>query len=101
VIEVSDDGAGIDWMAVARRALELGVPAATPSEVRAALFVEGVTTAAQATETSGRGVGMGALSATCAALGGQVELDSELGRGTLVRCRVPLRVGRSQCSAMG
>ncbi len=89
-IEVADDGAGIDWTAVQRRAAGLGLPSSTPSDLHEALFADGVSTAAEVTATSGRGVGLSALRATCVALGGDVELVSRPGRGTTVRCLVPL-----------
>lgn len=88
-IEVSDDGAGIDWVRVAERARERGLPASTRRELEEAVFASGLSTAAEVSETSGRGVGMDALRAACTALGGRVELRSEPGRGTTVRCCVP------------
>ncbi len=88
-IEVEDDGGGIDWNRVAERAAELGLPAKTRHELEEAVFANGMSTAAEITEISGRGVGMNALRAACAALGGRVELCSERGAGTTVRCRLP------------
>ena len=90
VIEIEDDGAGIDWRAVATRAHALGLPAETPRELTEALFENGMSTAKEITQEAGRGVGMSALRATCSDLGGTIELTSAAGRGTLVRCRIPL-----------
>lgn len=90
VVEIEDDGAGIDWRAVADRAVALGLPVATQRELTDALFASGVSTASEITQESGRGVGMGALRATCSDLGGTVELISAPGKGTIVRCRIPL-----------
>ncbi len=99
-VEVVDDGAGIDWVSVAVRARALGLPATTRQELEDAVFSSGLSTAAQITETSGRGVGMGALRDACVELGGCVELWSEPSAGTKVTCRLPLRrgaaVGRSR-----
>ncbi|HET7502813.1 MAG TPA: ATP-binding protein [Kofleriaceae bacterium] len=89
-IEIEDDGGGIDWRAVAARATELGLPATTARDLQDAVFASGVSTARELTRTSGRGVGMAAVRAACAELGGKVELVSEPARGTLVRCVVPL-----------
>jgi two-component system chemotaxis sensor kinase CheA len=96
VIEVQDDGGGVDWQAVARRAVALGLPATTPRELGDAVFASGLSTARELTLTSGRGLGMTALRATCAELGGRVELTSERGRGTTVRCVVPLARSKSR-----
>ncbi len=89
VVEISDDGRGIDWARVARKALELGLPAATDSDLRGALFRDGVSTAAHVTDISGRGLGMGAVRAATEALGGHLEIETELGRGTTLRMIFP------------
>jgi HPt (histidine-containing phosphotransfer) domain-containing protein len=90
ILEVSDDGAGVDWAAVAGRAQRLGLPSATESDLTAALFASGISTAATVTDVAGRGVGMGALRAACRELGGAVELASTPGQGTTIRCTLPL-----------
>jgi two-component system chemotaxis sensor kinase CheA len=90
VIEIRDDGGGIDWDTVARRAAAMGLPNGTRRDLVDALFASGLSTASQITETSGRGLGMSALRATCGELGGRVELISEPGAGTTVRCCVPV-----------
>ena len=89
VIEIEDDGRGISWDGLKYRAAARGVPAATRQEVVAALFEGGVSTSPEVTETSGRGLGMGALRAAAQALGGDLEIDSEPGRGTAIRVRFP------------
>ncbi|HET9627659.1 MAG TPA: ATP-binding protein [Kofleriaceae bacterium] len=94
ILEIADDGAGIDWRAVAARATALGLPHATQRELCEAVFASGLSTARDVTQTSGRGLGMTALRATCLELGGRVELDSEPGRGTTVRCVLPLTRAR-------
>jgi len=90
VIEIRDDGCGIDWQAVARRAAELGLPARSRRDLMDAVFASGLSTASEVTQTSGRGLGMAALRTTCSELGGRVELVSEPGVGTTVRCCIPL-----------
>jgi len=82
VIEVTDDGRGIDWREVAVRAKARGLPHLTRAELSDALFAPGLTTAAVASETSGRGVGMSAVLDACRALGGRCTIESEIGRGT-------------------
>ena len=86
IVEIEDDGAGINWRGLTDHARALGLASEGPEVV----FALGVSTAIEVTEISGYGVGMGALRETCAALGGRVELSSEPGRGTAVRCIVPL-----------
>jgi CheY-like chemotaxis protein len=89
VLSVTDDGRGVRWERARDRALRLGLPAATPADLVEALFSDGVSTADAVTETSGRGVGLGALRAVCRALGGAVDLASEPGHGTRVSCVIP------------
>lgn len=89
-VSVVDDGKGIDWEAVAARARERGLPADTQHDLEAAIFAPGVSTAACLSTISGRGVGMTALQAAVAEAQGTIEILSTPGRGTTVRCRVPL-----------
>jgi two-component system chemotaxis sensor kinase CheA len=89
VIEIADDGRGINWKGVGAKATELGLPATTESELRDALFRDGVSTAKRVTDISGRGVGMGALRAATDALGGVVELETRAGQGTTLRMVFP------------
>jgi two-component system chemotaxis sensor kinase CheA len=93
VVGIADDGRGIDWGRIAARAAELGVPAKTEMEQRRALFEDGVSTAARVTDTSGRGLGMGALLAATEALGGAIEIETQPGHGTTLRMVFP-------CAAM-
>ncbi len=88
---VEDDGGGIPWSSVAERAIALGLPHATRAELSAALFADGLTTRDEAEEISGRGVGLSALRAATVAFGGDVTVESEPGKGTRVRCVVPIR----------
>ncbi|HEY5997928.1 MAG TPA: chemotaxis protein CheA, partial [bacterium] len=96
VIEVGDDGRGIDSGRLVARALERGLldeaaAAALPEEERLRLvFASGVSTADRITETSGRGVGMDAVKSALEAVKGTVEIESRPGRGTRFRLRLPL-----------
>jgi two-component system, chemotaxis family, sensor kinase CheA len=96
VIEVRDDGNGIDPQAIARKALSLGMideEAASTIDMRGAvelLFTSGFSTAETTSDVSGRGVGMDAVRAKIRQLGGEVVIDSTPGVGTLAQIRLPL-----------
>jgi two-component system, chemotaxis family, sensor kinase CheA len=92
VIEFSDDGRGIAWESVARKAQALGLPHGTRTELVDALFAEGLSTRDDVTEISGRGVGLGAARRACRDLGGRVEVESETNEGTTVRFVWPARM---------
>lgn len=91
-VEVSDDGRGVDPLAVARHAVERGVvDAATAAslkgpEAAALLFLPGLSTATRVTRTSGRGVGLDVVATTVRSLGGDVSFAREptLGGATVV-----------------
>jgi two-component system chemotaxis sensor kinase CheA len=91
IVEVADDGRGIDWSEVAKRAQAADVPFATAADLEAALFADGVSTATSVTEIAGRGVGMGALRDATRALGGEIGVTSQRNGGTTVRMTFPLR----------
>jgi two-component system chemotaxis sensor kinase CheA len=96
VIEVGDDGRGIDVARVARKALEAGLidsQAAADIDMKAAvelLFTPGFSTAEATNDVSGRGVGMDVVRDKIRELGGEVLMDSEPGCGTLAQIRLPL-----------
>ncbi len=82
VISLSDDGRGIDWEIVRQRAAALGLPVATPAELEEALFADGLSTRMEVTEVSGRGIGLGAVRAAVASLGGRIRLTTAPGAGS-------------------
>jgi len=84
-IEISDDGRGIDWQLLRKRASAMGLPCATEHDLIEAMFHDGVTTRHQVSEFSGRGIGMGAVRAVCERMGGAVHVASASGVGTTVR----------------
>ena len=96
IIEVRDDGKGIDPQAIARKACSLGMidaDAAAAIDMRGAvelLFSPGFSTAETTSDISGRGVGMDAVRAKIRQLGGEVLIESTLGQGTLASIRLPL-----------
>ncbi len=96
VIEISDDGAGIDVLKVRKRALERGLVGAaeleamTDREVYGFIWHAGFSTADKVSEISGRGVGMDVVRDRIAALGGMVDFDSRRGVGSTISIRLPL-----------
>jgi two-component system, chemotaxis family, sensor kinase CheA len=98
VVEIADNGRGIDWKAVGERAATMGLTTKTPEDLKNALFVDGVSTAASVTDLSGRGVGMGALLAGTRALGGDLAVHSTPGQGTTLRFTFPASAGRTRDS---
>jgi two-component system chemotaxis sensor kinase CheA len=85
VVEVTDDGRGIDWKRLREKAQAAHLPVSSPGDLVDALFVDGVTTRDEATEISGRGIGLGAVRAACDGLGGRLEVQSATGQGTTLR----------------
>jgi two-component system chemotaxis sensor kinase CheA len=81
-IDVEDDGRGIDWEQVARVAKKRGLPHQTPDQLNDALWADGLSTREQATDTSGRGVGLSAVKQVCLETGGLIRIQSEAGRGS-------------------
>lgn len=96
VIELQDDGRGIDWERVAERAAAAGLPHGTPADLERALFSDGVTTSASVTDVSGRGVGMGALLAATEQLGGALSIQSTWREGTTLRFVFPPAAARAK-----
>ena len=96
VVEVSDDGAGIDSDRVAAKAVERGlrtqaqVAQMSPTDILQLIFVPGFSTAAAVTNVSGRGVGMDVVKTNIEGIGGTIEVESVVGRGTTCRLRIPL-----------
>lgn len=88
-IEISDDGQGIDWSAVARTAADAELPNDTHDALVDALFHDGLSTRDAVSETSGRGVGMGAVREACEERGGRVSIASARGKGTTMRFSFP------------
>ncbi len=90
VIEVEDDGRGIDWDAVRRVASAKGLPSETIEDLTNALLCDSVTTREVVTTTSGRGMGLAAVRQRVAALGGHIKLATAPGQGTLFQLGFPL-----------
>ena len=93
VIEVRDDGKGLNRAKLLSTARERGIDAPdsmTDAEVYNLIFAAGFSTADQVTDVSGRGVGMDVVKKNITALGGTTEIDSAEGYGMTVRVRLPL-----------
>ncbi|OHC66957.1 MAG: chemotaxis protein CheA [Rhodocyclales bacterium GWA2_65_20] len=93
VIEVGDDGAGLNRQKILAKAKERGLPVhdqMTDQEVWMLIFEAGFSTADQVTEVSGRGVGMDVVKRNIAAMGGRVEIQSMTGIGTRMTIKLPL-----------
>ena len=96
VIEVSDDGHGIAVEKVRQRALSQGLLSAedagqlSDAETLDMIFRPGFSTAAEITELSGRGVGLDVVQSVLERLKGTVQIETEAGRGTTFRLRLPL-----------
>ncbi|HEX8511693.1 MAG TPA: chemotaxis protein CheA, partial [Allosphingosinicella sp.] len=96
LVEISDDGAGIDGEKLVNRAVAAGVLTAeradrlTDAERNGLVFEPGLSTAAAVTDLSGRGVGMDVVRANIERIGGLVEIESRAGQGVVLTLRVPL-----------
>jgi len=96
IIEISDDGAGLNAERIRQKAIERGV--ITPEqaqkmadrEIFHLIFLPGFSTAQKVTNVSGRGVGMDVVKTNIEKIGGTVDLQSVLGKGTTVRVKIPL-----------
>lgn len=102
VIEVSDDGHGLDRDKIVRKAIErriLSIEEAArlnEAETLQLIFAPGLSTAEEVTEISGRGVGLDVVKSAVENLKGSVELESEPGKGTTFRLLVPLTLASIQ-----
>jgi two-component system chemotaxis sensor kinase CheA len=94
VIQVGDDGGGLDRDRILAKGIERGIVEAgralSDDEIYALIFEPGFSTAAQITNLSGRGVGMDVVKRNITALRGSVAIASEPGHGTTVTVRLPL-----------
>jgi two-component system chemotaxis sensor kinase CheA len=96
IIEVEDDGAGIDPEKLRISAVQKGFVNETEAskmsrnELVSMIFLPGFSTSKEVTETSGRGIGMDVVKTKIAALGGTVQFETRLGKGTKTSLKVPL-----------
>jgi len=94
VIEISDDGAGLDKHAILEKARERGLvtedQTLSDKQIYDLLFHPGFSTAKKVTEVSGRGVGMDVVKRTVEQMRGQIDIETEAGKGTTFFIRLPL-----------
>ncbi|MHB8982893.1 chemotaxis protein CheA [Thiobacillus sp.] len=93
VIEVTDDGGGLNREKILAKARQQGIPVSDPmpdSEVWQLIFAPGFSTAEVVTDVSGRGVGMDVVKRNITAMGGSVEIQSVPGTGTTIAISLPL-----------
>jgi two-component system, chemotaxis family, sensor kinase CheA len=94
IIEVRDDGAGLNKVKILQKARERGLVAAdqelTDEQIDNLIFMPGFSTADQISDVSGRGVGMDVVRRNINDLGGHVQISSKEGLGSTIRIRLPL-----------
>lgn len=96
IIEIADDGGGVDVEAVKAKAIAAGLLRAAQAESLSErealnlLFEPGLSTARMVTSVSGRGVGMDVVRTNIERIGGAVEVSSQAGTGTTIRLKIPL-----------
>ena len=96
IIEVSDDGAGLNTDRIRAKAIEKGVidiaesMAMTEAQIHRLVFAPGFSTAAKVTNISGRGVGMDVVKTNVELIGGTIDLRSRQGHGTTFIIKIPL-----------
>jgi two-component system, chemotaxis family, sensor histidine kinase and response regulator PixL len=102
VIEITDDGRGIDHKQIKAKAIALGLlkpsDAATidPTQLLDFLFAPGFSTASQVTKLSGRGMGLDIVKAQIQSIKGTISIDSQVGRGSVFTLRIPLTLTIAQ-----
>ena len=107
VIQINDDGRGLDPNKLKQKALEKGLitekeaDSMSDKEAYALIFKPGFSTAAQVTNVSGRGVGMDVVKTNIEKLNGIIEIDSELGKGTSIKLKIPLTLAIIQALLVG
>lgn len=96
LIEVKDDGKGVDPTIVGRKAVEKGlftqeqINKMAPEDIQRIIYLPGFSTASQVSDVSGRGVGMDAVKAKLEDLNGVLELESKVNEGSKVTIKLPL-----------
>ena len=96
IIEIADDGAGIDANKIRQKAVQKGLMTAEEAATRPdreivnVIFMPGFSTAEQVSNISGRGVGMDVVKTNIEAIGGSVDVQTLVGRGTTFKVKIPL-----------
>ncbi|MBE0495115.1 MAG: chemotaxis protein CheW [Campylobacterales bacterium] len=107
VIEITDDGKGLDPDILRSKAIEKGIITEreadnmSDKEAFALIFKPGFSMAKQVTNVSGRGVGMDVVRTNIEKLNGIIDIDSEVGRGTVMKLKIPLTLAIIQALLVG
>ncbi len=107
VIEIVDDGKGLDTNMLLEKSLEKGIITEreadnmSEKEIFSLIFKPGFSTALSVTNVSGRGVGMDVVKTNIEKLNGIIDIDSELGKGTIIRLKIPLTLAIIQALLVG
>lgn len=107
VIQIIDDGKGLDADMLKQKSIEKGVvtekeaDAMSEKEAFGLIFRPGFSTASQVTSVSGRGVGMDVVKTNIEKLNGMIDIDSEVGRGTSMKLKIPLTLAIIQALLVG
>ncbi len=107
VIQIIDDGKGLDADMLKSKSIEKGIitekeaDAMSEKEAFGLIFRPGFSTAAQVTSVSGRGVGMDVVKTNIEKLNGMIDIDSEVGKGTSMKLKIPLTLAIIQALLVG
>jgi len=107
VIQITDDGKGLDVEVLKAKSLEKGVisekeaDGMSEKEAFGLIFRPGLSTAASVTNVSGRGVGMDVVKTNIEKLNGIIDIDSEVGKGTTINLKIPLTLAIIQALLVG
>jgi len=105
LVELSDDGRGLDFAAIRQKAIERGLMVAeaqlSDDDLARFIFEPGFSTAKRLTQDAGRGIGMDVVASEVKQLSGTLELRSEPGKGTRFLLRLPLTLAVSQALLVG
>ncbi|WP_024954978.1 hybrid sensor histidine kinase/response regulator [Sulfurospirillum arcachonense] len=107
VIEITDDGKGLDADLLRSKAIERGMiseqeaDSMSDREAFALIFKPAFSMAAKVTNVSGRGVGMDVVKTNIEKLNGIIEIDSEIGKGTVIKMKIPLTLAIIQALLVG
>lgn len=107
VIEIVDDGKGLDADMLKAKSIEKGIinereaDAMSDKEAYGLIFKPGFSTAAKVTNVSGRGVGMDVVKTNIEKLNGIIDIESEVGKGTVMKLKIPLTLAIIQSLLVG
>jgi two-component system chemotaxis sensor kinase CheA len=105
-IEIADDGKGLDGELLAQKAVDKGLITEDQAKVMSdkdqvnLIFLPGFSTAEKVTDVSGRGVGMDVVKTNLDKLGGLIDIDSEAGKGSTIRIKLPLTLAIIPCQVV-